>query len=113
MLIIGVSEDDNMLILLDDELEDYSEPSHFHSGSINDLLEQLPIKLKVQHINRHVLNVQPLEKIQFTESLDPIGAAESLDPVETAESLDPIQEDMEPLDLIEHVEALDTEVTNK
>ncbi|ROL52064.1 hypothetical protein DPX16_0275 [Anabarilius grahami] len=126
LLIIGVSEDENKLILLDNELEEYNLPSHFYSGSVNDLLEQLPIKMKVQHINRHVLNIQSLE----TESLDPIGAAESLnltgaeesldqiqdikslDPVKTAESLDPVttaesldQDDLESLALIESMEA--------
>ncbi|ROL54733.1 hypothetical protein DPX16_0947 [Anabarilius grahami] len=131
LLIIGVSEEENKIILLDNELEEYSIPSHFYTGSINDLHEQLPLKLKVQHINRHVLNIQTLE----TESLDPIGAAESLNltgaeksldqihdikslnPVQTAESLDPVttaesldQDDLESLALTEHIESLEAEM---
>lgn len=101
MLIIGVSEDENKLILLDNELEEYSIPSHFYSVSVNDLLEQLPIKMKVQHINRHVLNIQSLE----TESLDPIGAAESLNLTGAEESLDQIQE--KSLDTVKTAESLD------
>ncbi|CAM4572920.1 unnamed protein product [Leuciscus chuanchicus] len=88
LTIIGVSEDDGMLILLDSELEDFTVLSHFYSGNINDLVQQLPITLKVQHVNHHVLRLQYLEQVQI---VDPVEDAEFLDLIEVAESLDPTE----------------------
>lgn len=80
-----------MLILLDSELEDYAVPSLFYHGSINDLVQQLTITLKVQHIHHRVLKLEAVDTAEAgsssldTESLDLIEAAEALD-VENTEA---------------------------
>ncbi|XP_052470353.1 uncharacterized protein LOC128027081 [Carassius gibelio] len=92
LTIIGVSEDDNnMLILLDSKLEDYAVPSHFYHGSINDLVQQLPITLKVQHIHNRVLKLEAVDTTEAAESLETTEAAESLETAEDAESLELIE----------------------
>ncbi|KAK7174375.1 hypothetical protein R3I93_001556 [Phoxinus phoxinus] len=112
LTMIGVSEEDNMIILLDSEMEDYAVPSHFYKGNINDLVQQLPISVKVQHINNHVLLLQQLKEVQTAdaiespESLDVKEAPESLDVMEAPESLD-VMEAPESLDVMEAPESLD------
>ncbi|CAM4609382.1 unnamed protein product [Leuciscus chuanchicus] len=91
LTIIGVSEDNDMLILLDSELEDYAVPSHFYHGNINDLVQQLPITLKVQHIHHRVLKLEAVDTTEAAKSLDAAEDAESLDLIEAAESLDLIE----------------------
>ncbi|KAK7135523.1 hypothetical protein R3I94_014254 [Phoxinus phoxinus] len=112
LTIIGVSEGDSTLILLDSEMEDYTVPSHFYTGSINDLVQQLPIRVKVQHIKHCVLKLKHLDKV---EAMDPVEAAESLDLglVKVAESLDlGLVEEAESLDLglVEEAESLDLDL---
>ncbi|RXN13209.1 serine threonine- kinase pim-2-like protein [Labeo rohita] len=53
--IIGVSQKDDTLILLDSGLDDFVVPAHFYAGNPHDLVKQLPLKLKIRHIQRHVV----------------------------------------------------------
>ncbi|CAM4423969.1 unnamed protein product [Leuciscus chuanchicus] len=104
LTIIRVSEDDdNMLILLVSELEDYAVPSYFYHGNINGLVQQLPITLKAVDTAE---DAESLDTAEDAESLDTAEDAESLDTAEDAESLD-----TESLDLIEATESLDVENT--
>ncbi|CAM4570267.1 unnamed protein product [Leuciscus chuanchicus] len=83
LTIIGVSEDNDMLILLD-----------------------------IQHIHHRVLKLEAVDTTEAAKSLDAAEDAESLDLIEAAESLDLI-EATESLDLIEATEAAESlEVEN-
>jgi len=99
-----------MLILLDSEMEDFTVPSHLYSGDINDLVQKLPITVKVQHVNHHVLTLQHPEEVQTMDlaakSMDPVKDAESQDLIAVAESIDPA-EDADSQDLIEAAESMD------
>jgi len=64
-----------MIILLDSELE---VPGHFYQGNVNDLVQQLPITLKVQHIRRRVLKLEAMDPTEATKSLDIVEDAKSL-----------------------------------
>lgn len=88
--IIGVSEDDDMLLFLDRELDDFLVPRHFYLGNIDDLVHQIPIKIRVKHINNLVLSIQSPDLAEIEESEDPVESTKSVDPVESAKSEIPV-----------------------
>ncbi len=99
-----MSKKNGKLILLDSSLDDYVVPAHFYAGDPEDLVNQLPLKLKVWHIQRHVLNIRCLDSPKSEESLNQLQDGASLDPGQSGESLDG---DMESLDPAESMESLD------
>ncbi|KAF4114227.1 hypothetical protein G5714_004450 [Onychostoma macrolepis] len=113
--IIGVSERHDKLILLDSRLDDYVVPAHFYAGDPDDLVNQLPLKLKVRHIQRHVLKIECLDSPKSEESLNLLQDGASLDPGQSGESPDPLQaaasidldQNGESLDPAESMESLD------
>ncbi len=76
-----MSEKNAKLILLDSKLEDYVVSAHFYAGDLDDLVNQLPLKLKVQHIQRQVLKIKCLDSPKSEESLNLLQGGASLDPV--------------------------------
>lgn len=101
--IIGVSEKNDKLILLDSKLDDYVVPAHFYAGDLDDLVNQLPLKMKVRDIQRHVLDIECLDSPKSKGSLNLLQDGASLDPGQSGESLDV---DMESLDAAESMESL-------
>ncbi len=86
-----MSKKNGKLILLDSSLDDYVVPAHFYAGDPDDLVNQLPLKLKVRHIQRHVLNIRCLDSPKSEESLTQLQDVASLDPGQSGESPDPLQ----------------------
>ncbi len=76
-----MSEKNAKLILLDSKLEDYVVPAHFYAGDLDNLVNQLPLKLKVRHIQRQVLKIKCLDSPKSEESLNLLQDEVSLDPV--------------------------------
>ncbi|KAI2647247.1 hypothetical protein H4Q32_030567 [Labeo rohita] len=111
--IIGVSQKDDTLILLDSGLDDFVVPAHFYAGNPDDLVKQLPLQLKIRHIQRHVLNIKCLVPDQGGASPDPVQGGASLDPEPSVSSQDPDQSgasldgDMESLDPSDRTESID------
>ncbi|RXN38243.1 putative C-mannosyltransferase DPY19L3 isoform X1 [Labeo rohita] len=89
--IIGVSQKDDTLILLDSGLDDFVVPAHFYAGNPDELVKQLPLKLKIRHIQRHVLNIKCLGSVKSNESLNPLQGVVSLDPEQGGKSPAPVQ----------------------
>ncbi len=85
-----MSEKNGKLILLDSKMDDYVVPAHFYEGDLDDLVNQLPLKLEVQHIQRHVIKIKCLDSPKSEESLNLLQDGASLDPGQSGESPDPL-----------------------
>lgn len=56
--VIGVSSGMGVIVLLGVDYEEYIVPDTMYSGDVEDLVEQLPIKMKIKHMNNRVLSIE-------------------------------------------------------
>ncbi|RXN32199.1 putative C-mannosyltransferase DPY19L3 isoform X1 [Labeo rohita] len=55
--IVGVSDGTDSLTLLSGDFEEFSVPASLYHGSVEELIESLPLKLEITHINKQVLDI--------------------------------------------------------
>ncbi|KAI2644898.1 Inactive phospholipase C-like protein 2 [Labeo rohita] len=55
--IVGVSDGTDSLTLLSGNFEEFSVPASLYHGSVEELIESLPVKLEIKHINKRVLDI--------------------------------------------------------
>ncbi|XP_058626513.1 uncharacterized protein LOC131537221 [Onychostoma macrolepis] len=55
--IVGVSNVEDRLTLLSSDFEEFSVPPDLYHGSLEDLIESLPVKLDITHIHQRVVDI--------------------------------------------------------
>ncbi len=55
--IVGVSNEEDRLTLLSSDFEEFSVSPDLYQGSLEDLIESLPVKLEIKHIHQRAVDI--------------------------------------------------------
>ncbi|XDV25643.1 hypothetical protein PO909_029527 [Leuciscus waleckii] len=57
VLVVGVSEGDGSLILLCEDFTEFIVSTDLYHGSVEDLIDQLPVHIQISHANTRVISI--------------------------------------------------------
>ncbi len=55
--IVGVSNEEDRLTLLSSDFEEFSVSPNLYQGSLEDLIESLPVKFEIKHIHQRAVDI--------------------------------------------------------